>query len=321
MLVLDAMNYPSDGLARAAWIAYSIVSQGKSYTKTAPNVLYPDSGDAEMTNGTLATGGYPDGNYTAWDAPNDPNICIDLGAPCVLSDVRFHFHADNIYLIGAPATLDVYGSNDNIEFTLLDSFSGAGGDWLLANGVRWSNLLTVAGTYQYVRFNFSHSSNWIFLSEIQVNASSIIVYSEPSIKKEGSYSVKLVATQTASLNATVIRSLSPTWNLSGQDNFKFYAGANRVGSNFKIGLHDSGGTTIEVTPNIAQICDAAEDMQEVTLDLSAVADADKDAIDSITYTQLNADAETVVYLDWLRTLSEGEGAGSGVSRARVVNGV
>lgn len=312
MIVLDAMEYSSDALAQAAWASsIAVISQGKSYTKTAPNALYPDSGDAELTNGTVATGDYSDANWTGWAAPVDPNVVIDLGASHVLASVRFHFYSAGVYLIGGPSTLEVYGSNNGVDFTSIGSFSIAAGNWPSGNYLGWSNTLSVSGTYRYIRFNFTHTSKWIFLSEIQINADGIKVYSESSIKQQGSYSLKLVAGQTTSLNATVTRTLSPTFNLSGQDSFKFNVRSTRTGSNFKIGLHDSGGTTTEVTPNIA----AADTFQEVTLDLSAVADADKDAIDSIIFTQLNADAETTVRLDWLRALSDGEYTAADIAAA------
>lgn len=318
MIVLDAMEYLSDALAQAAWVASNaVVSQGKTYTKTAPNALYPDNGDAELTNGTVATGDYSDANWTAWATPDDPNVVIDLGVSSVLASVRFHFYSAGVYLIGGPSTLEVYGSNNGVDFTSIGSFSGIGGFWTTGNYLGWSGTLSVAGTYRYIRFNFTHTSNWIFLSEIQVNADRIKVYSESSIKQQGSYSLKLVAAQTTSLNATITRTLSPTWNLSGQTEFKFPVRSSRTGSNFKIGIHDSGGTTTEVTPNIA----VADTWQDVTLDLSAVADADKDAIDSIIYTQTNADAETTVYLDYLRTLSSGEGTSGGGGMGGIFNSI
>lgn len=129
----------------------------------------------------------------------------------------------------------------------------------------------------------------------------ITVFSESTIKNQGSYSLKLVA-DTDSLNQTVSRTLSPTFNLSGQDEIKFDIRASRIGSNFKVGFHDSGGTTTEVTPNIA----SADTWQEVTLDISAVSDTNKDAIDSIILTITNADAENTIYLDYMRALSDGE---------------
>jgi hypothetical protein len=67
----------------------------------------------------------------------------------------------------------------------------------------------------------------------------------------------------------------------------------RTGSNIKIGIHDTGGTTTEITPNIA----SANTYQTVTWDISAVADANKDAIDKIIATIVNADAGNTFFTD------------------------
>jgi len=147
----------------------------------------------------------------------------------------------------------------------------------------------------------------------------LLVYSESNIKKEGSYSLKIVAAQTTSLNERLGHYLSPTFNLAGQTDIKFWVRASRTGSNFKLGFHDSGGTTTEVTPNIT----SADTWQEVTLDISAVTDANKDALNSIILTITNADAENTIYLDYMRALSldEGTGTGGGVSKSRIIGGV
>ena len=145
----------------------------------------------------------------------------------------------------------------------------------------------------------------------------ITVYSESTIKNQGSYSLKLVA-DTNSLNQTVGRILSPTLNFTDQDEIKFKIRSSRTGTNLKIGFHDSGGTTTE--SNIA--ISSADTWEEKTIDISAVANANKDGIDSIIITITNADAENTIYLDEMMAYADGEGTGAGgVSRARIVNGV
>lgn len=119
-----------------------------------------------------------------------------------------------------------------------------------------------------------------------------IITSEGSIIKEGSYSLKIIV-PVADVTGVLTRTLSPTWNLSGQALINFWVRASRTGSNFSLGFHDSGGTITEVTPNIA----VADTWQLVPVDISAVVDANKDVIDSIILTILNADAENIIYLD------------------------
>lgn len=120
------------------------------------------------------------------------------------------------------------------------------------------------------------------------------VYSESTIKTTGSYSLKILAPVTVSLNKTLTHAISPTVDLSGIST-TFSIRASRTGSNIKIAIHDSGGTTTEITPNITD----ADTWQKVSWDLSEVADANKNAIDSLIITILNADSENIIYLDFV----------------------
>lgn len=122
-------------------------------------------------------------------------------------------------------------------------------------------------------------------------------YSESTIVEQDSHSLKVRAVATDSLNDTLTRTIDPPIDLSDQDTYKFSIYALRTGSNIKVGIHDSGGITTEITPNVA----SAGEWQEVSVDLSGVANADKDAIDSIIITIVNADEDNTFYLDWLRT--------------------
>jgi len=80
----------------------------------------------------------------------------------------------------------------------------------------------------------------------------------------------------------------------GKTSIKYYIySASRTGSHIKIGIHDSGGTTTEHTANIS----STGAWEEQTWDISGVADANKDDIDSIIITVVNADAANTFYLD------------------------
>jgi hypothetical protein len=128
------------------------------------------------------------------------------------------------------------------------------------------------------------------------SVSNLQAYSENTIKTQGGFSLKCVAAMTGSLNKTLTRTLTGleyVLNIPYCDAVTFDIRASRTGSNIKIGLHDAGGTTTEITPNIA----VADTWQTVTWDLSAVANTDKDAIDSIIITIVNADAANTFYLD------------------------
>lgn len=82
-------------------------------------------------------------------------------------------------------------------------------------------------------------------------------------------------------------------DLTGLTQIKYDIRASRTGENIKIGIHDAGGVTTEHTADI-QVADTWETQ---TWDISGVADEDKDAIDSIIITIVNADAGNIFYID------------------------
>jgi len=132
-----------------------------------------------------------------------------------------------------------------------------------------------------------------FWFKVYVNQPVLQSYSESTIKTQGSYSLKGIAKATTSLNETLTKTLGSTIDLTGINTLKFDIRSSRTGSNLKLSIHDSGGTTTELTPNITQ----ADNWQSVSWDISGVADADKDAIDEIKITVVNADADNTFYLD------------------------
>jgi hypothetical protein len=117
-------------------------------------------------------------------------------------------------------------------------------------------------------------------------------YSEATIKTQGSYALKVVAS-TEALNKTLTKTFSTNHNLTGVKNLRLDAYASRTGGQWKLGLHDTGGTTTEITPTIA----TANTWQTINFDLSAVIDANKDAIDTLTLTITNADSSNTIYID------------------------
>lgn len=118
-------------------------------------------------------------------------------------------------------------------------------------------------------------------------------FSEPTIKTVGTYSLKGTALITSSLNKTLIRTISSPIDLSGKTRINFDIRSSRTGSNIKVGVRDSGGVITEATVNIL----SANTFQTAMIDLSGVSDANKNAIDQIIITIINADAANTFYLD------------------------
>ncbi|MFZ2664062.1 MAG: glycine-rich domain-containing protein [Patescibacteria group bacterium] len=121
----------------------------------------------------------------------------------------------------------------------------------------------------------------------------LVGFSSSSTKNQGSYSLKATATQTYSLNSTLTKTVDPTLDFTGRTQIRFDLYASRTGSNIKIGFHDTGGTTTEITPDIS----SANTWETQTLDISEVSDANKNTIDKIIITIVNADAANTFYID------------------------
>jgi hypothetical protein len=197
--------------------------------------------------------------------------------------------------------------------------------YIFQNGIQVGDLVTgafefpnVESVFEIGRYSigYHHINGWIdefrvskgvarwtgnfTAPSIAYNSNSYITgYSEPTIITDGSYSLKGIAASTTSLNKTLTRTITTPINLTSHAYIIGKIRASRTGSNIKIGFHDSGGTTTEVTPNIT----AANTWQPFQLDISQVPDANKDAIDQIIITVVNADYDTTFYLDMLWAFS------------------
>jgi hypothetical protein len=136
---------------------------------------------------------------------------------------------------------------------------------------------------------------------IRVYTASLLTASENTIKKQGSYALKATASITSSLNKTLTKTFSPVLDLSRVTNLNLDIYASRAGANIKIGLHDTGDTTTEITPTITTV----NTWQRVNFSLAAVADANKNAIDKLIITIVNADAANIFYLDYFEIAQAG----------------
>jgi len=119
------------------------------------------------------------------------------------------------------------------------------------------------------------------------------VHSRGGIQGSPDY-IAVFAKAPGSLNQSLTRTIASPINLTNHTsiNFTLYSWL-RTGSNIKIGFHDSGGTTTEITPNIT----STGTWQNVSLDLSGVSNANKDAIDKIIITIVNADSDNLYYIN------------------------
>lgn len=121
----------------------------------------------------------------------------------------------------------------------------------------------------------------------------VMVYSESSVKQQGSYALRVVADQTTSLNKTAIKTFPTPLNLSDHTYLSFYMRSNRTGSNVSIGIKDTGGVVTSYTPTVT----VANTYTKYTINLTGVANVNKDAINQLIITILNADAANTFYID------------------------
>lgn len=278
---IDMMEYSTDALAQAAYVTNGegsdvltggTVSADSIYNATQSADKACDNNDGTWWN-SATTGSYP--RWWKYDLGAGVAKVVNKLATKAYSGVNFN-------------AFKFQGSNNNSDWT--DIYSG--------NGENNTNLQTFVfpntTAYRYYRLYMTsgYTSPQIALYEISMYERSVDCYSESTIKTQGSYALKGMATANA-LNKTLTRTVSPVIDLSGVSLIKFDLRSSRTGSNIKIGIHDSGGTTIETTPNV--ITDNV--FGSVFWDISAVADANKDAIDSIIITIVNADSDNIFYID------------------------
>lgn len=286
---LDYMEYADSAAAQVAYVSDGYTSD--LLTGGTPSV------DSEYPGGGYDASKACDDNVggTLWQTddavfPHWWKYDFGVGVTKIITKLRTkpYYTADS----GMLKDFTLQGSNNDSDWT--DIYSGQ-----VANADDWDDFtFTNITAYRYYRIYITTTWNATYPNyagawEFEMMENTLQCYSESTIKQQGSYSLKVVAAQTGSLNDTLTNTLGAGIDLSNQNTLKFDIRASRTGSNIKIGIHDSGGTTTEITPNIT----VADVFQTVTWDISSVSNANKDDIDSIIITIVNADAANTFYLD------------------------
>ena len=285
-VVLDNFEYESDEICQAAYVTSDEygpdVFTGGTVTTSDENPSYP------------ATYAFDDNEATFYNSVNSafPHwLKYDLGASVTKTARKLRIKPYRDANGGGVKNFTLAGSNNDSDWTDIHTDQHADDN-------AWEDYtFTNATAYRYYRISFA--DNWrvdqtiTIVYEIEMMVVCLQCYSESTIVEEGTYSLEAIAKATDSLNDTLTRTIGTPIDLSGQTHIRLDIRASRTGSNVKIGIHDSGGTTTEHTANIA----SADTWQTEDWDISAVADVDKDAIDSIIITITNADSDNTFYLD------------------------
>jgi hypothetical protein len=322
-LEIDFMEYSTPELAQAAYVTDAGEYASQYPTQDADHVKATTILDANCqpfytTDPTKTLTGTDYG--VSWLSENsggagvpptvNQRFHIDLGSAQIIKRIYYENNHDS----GTTTNHGVknatfWGSNEASAFAELTygidtNWTQIGGalqfEQHTASDVADPKYIVVTNTTAYRYYAFKFPDNWggtykmgIRRIELQTLSPSLQSYSEATIKTQGSYALKAVAAITDSLNKTLTKTFSPSLDLSGVNFLQFDAYALRTGSQWKLGLHDTGGTTTEITPNII----TSNTQQTIKFDLSAVSDANKDAIDTLTLTIINADSANTIYLD------------------------
>jgi len=112
-----------------------------------------------------------------------------------------------------------------------------------------------------------------------------------TVHSQGTYSLKGMAT-VSSLGKSFIRT-GVIANLTGVNTIQFDIYSSRTGANLEVGIRNLNGTITRITPTVT----SASSWETKTWDISTVANADKNFIDQITVTVVDAAAANTFLLD------------------------
>ena len=288
-IIIDDMEYADDAAAQAAYVSDDAVAATDFITGGT------SSADSEY-GGNNASNGCDNNDSTRWSSDNSAyphwwKYDLSSGVTKTARKMRLKNFTDGNNVGVKGFTLQ--GSNNNTDWT--DIYTGEHGNNINYEEYSFSNA--TAYRYYKLQCNSSWSTVFNFSSfyeiELMEDSYNLQSYEEGIIVKKGDHSLKVVAKITASLSDTLTKTFSTVLDLTGKTLITLWAKSDRTGSNFKVGYHDSGGETIEFNINILVV----DTWEEKIIDISGVDDADKNAIEQIKYTVLNADSTTIIYLD------------------------
>lgn len=282
MINIDLMEYSSDALAQAAYVS---------------NFSYSD---VDSTTGGTATASHNYGSYVPARAI-DNNDATEFAQGGGYGTVGAYWQ---VQLLAAAAI-------QKLQIKVKSGERAAGMKVQACNdGASWVDItgsLTIAATNNYQYFTWANTTAYIYwrltitvvgpttdnvIYEVQLLTAGLLCYAESTIKLQGSYSLKIDA-GTNTLNKTLTRTIAAPLDLQYYKAIIFNVYASRIGSNFTIGFHDSGGTTTTHTINIL----AANTWQKEYVNLVNLLNTSKDAIDQIIITITNADSANIIYID------------------------
>ncbi len=306
---LDYMEYSSDANAQAAYVSDAVSGAEAIYAQ-------------QTTNNDSHTLGDTDGNerrtrqsflLSAEQTITQLKITFNANAGLPSGDVTCRIETDsgnqasgNLAHASATITFTPTASAENtLNFT--DFVLSAGTYWIVlncdnqSNDTYWRVALNTAGGYANGRLAESFNGTWTEVAssaydmtfKLYSQPTILQSYSETTIKTQGSYSLKGIAAITDSSGKTLTRTIVTAKDLTGVNTAYFDIYSARTGDMVRVGIKDTGGTTTYKVTTI----NSNNTWETQTIDLSGVADADKNEIYQIIAQVLDAASANTFYID------------------------
>lgn len=146
---------------------YGNKAVNRPYTKSEPyqengQILYPDTGDQELTDGLPADVDYRSAGWVGFaGAEADRFVQVDLGTTCKIDKAEVVYNVDLNVGIMAPNSIVARYSLNGADFYDFGTFQNLSEE----NGLHTSSLTTDPVIARYIRFDFE-KKGWLFLSEV-----------------------------------------------------------------------------------------------------------------------------------------------------------
>jgi hypothetical protein len=301
---IDFMEYSSDANAQAAYVtnATEVVNQqstndqfGQYLGDTAGDEIRAGQGfilssttqvtavEIRRDSGTTGT---PSGNWTLRIETNNAGVPSGTLANANASIVVVP-PAEDTVIKGTFATPFLLNGATTYWLVVECDNQTTNNYWKITMGAGYAS-----GT-SAIKTNATWVANASYDFYFKVYTLPLQSFSESTIKTQGSYALKGVAEITNSSAKTLTRTIATAKNLTGVSTAYFDVYSARTGSMIRLGIKDTGGTT---TYKIAAI-NSNNTWETQTLDLSSVADADKDSIYQIIVQVLDAASANTFYID------------------------
>ncbi|HPE95303.1 MAG TPA: discoidin domain-containing protein [Bacillota bacterium] len=159
------------------------VAINKSYTLVGiypnlANASWPDTDNKEITDGVFSsTGAYSDAEWVGFNIGADDikdmetpqsAIIIDLGEEFDVTKLVVEACSDTGVGISFPSSVEYFVSTNGTDWTSVGT--GTAGTAYNNDGCELVTLDGVTATGRYFKAEFTHASNWVFISEFELYA-------------------------------------------------------------------------------------------------------------------------------------------------------